>query len=117
MRLESKKYLFDILECARFLEEFASGRTLEDYARDRGFRSAVERELQVIGEAMMQLARLAPSVAEQISEHRRIIGFRHILVHGYDSLDHELVWTLVQEKLPVLRAQVESLLPGESDRS
>ncbi len=113
---DPEKYLFDILECARFLEGFTSGRTLDEYARDRGFRSAVERELQIIGEAMMQLARIAPSVAEQIGEHRRIIGFRHVLVHGYDSLDHELVWTLVQDKLTVLRAQVESLLPEDPDR-
>ena len=95
MPRDPRKYLHDILECCRFLEEHVSGHTLDDYAGDRGFRSAVERELQ-------------------ISEHRRIISFRHVLVHGYDSLDHGLVWTLVQDKLPVLRAQVESLLLGDS---
>jgi uncharacterized protein with HEPN domain len=113
MPRDPEKYLFDVLDSCRFLLEFTSGRTLEDLRGDRGFRSAVERELQIIGEAVLQLSKLAPAVAERFSEHSRIIGFRHILVHGYDVLDLDLVWAVVREKLPTLRAEAEALL-GET---
>jgi len=83
---DPEKYLHDILSSCEFLLEFTAGRTVQDYAGDRAFRSAVERELQIIGEAVMQMERIAPEVAGRIPEHRDIIGFRHVLVHGYASL-------------------------------
>ena len=58
----------------------------------------------------MQLDRVAPEVASRISEHRNIIGFRHVLVHGYDSLRPETVWNVIEEKLPVLVPEVKTLL-------
>ena len=86
-----KKYLYDIVNCGEFIVKLAGGKTVEDYKNDRVFRSALERELQIIGEAMLQLDNVSPQTSEQISEHRSIIGFRHVLVHGYDSLDPETV--------------------------
>jgi uncharacterized protein with HEPN domain len=83
---------------------------VDDYANDRGFRSAVERELQIIGEAVMQLERVTPQLAAQISEHRNIIGFRHVLVHGYDSLHPATVWNVIEVRLPVLAGEVQTLL-------
>ena len=83
---------------------------LSDYESDRGFRSAVQRELQVIGEALTQLHRLAPETASRISEHRRIINFRNILVHGYDVLKADIVWHIVECKLAVLKREVDELL-------
>ena len=65
---DAQKYLYDILSSCEFLREFTAGRTGDDYARERGFRSAVERELQIIGEAVLQLERTAPDVARRISE-------------------------------------------------
>jgi uncharacterized protein with HEPN domain len=116
MPRDPEKYLLDIREAADFLLGFVSGRVLEDYIRDRGFRSAIERELQIIGEALLQLERLAADVARRISEYRRIIGFRHVLVHGYHDLDPEIVWFIVHEKLPTLRAEVASLLEERGGR-
>lgn len=107
---DPEKYLFDIRSSTEFLLEFTAGRTADDYSRDRAFRSAIERELQVIGEAVMQLERVAPEVASRIPEHRSIIGFRHVLVHGYDSLRPETVWNVIEEKLPVLMREVQTLL-------
>lgn len=117
MQRDPEKYLFDMLDSCRFLLEFTAERTLEELRNDRAFRSAVERELQIIGEALMQLVRVAPSIAERVSEHQRIIGFRHILVHGYDILDQDLVWTVVREKLPILRDEVQVLLKQRDDQS
>ena len=110
MQHDPQKFLYDMLDSAKFLIDFTKGRTLEDYHGDRGFRSAVERELQIIGEALFRLNALNPAVAQRISEHARVIGFRHVLVHGYDSLDHDVVWAIVQTKLAILRGEAETLL-------
>jgi uncharacterized protein with HEPN domain len=83
---------------------------VEDYKKDRAFRSAVERELQIIGEAITQLDRISPQTAEKISEHRNIIGFRNVLVHGYDSLDPDTVWDVVENKLSELLIQAKDCL-------
>ena len=89
-----QKYLYDIIDCCEFLLDFTSGKTVDDYKSDRPFRSAVERELQIIGEAIAQLNAVSPEMADQISEHRNIIGFRNVLVHGYDPgpRDHPVAW-------------------------
>ena len=110
MPRDREKYLFDMLDSCRFLLEFTSPEDVDHYIRDRAFRSAVERELQIIGEALLQIRSLDPATAAEISESERIIGFRHVLVHGYDAIDPNIVWYTVKEKLPVLRVQLEALL-------
>jgi uncharacterized protein with HEPN domain len=107
---DPEKYLFDMLDSCSFLLEFTQNKTVQDYQRDRAFRSALQRELQIIGEALMRLEREYPEWAEKIPEYRHIIGFRHILVHGYDQLNPETVWNIVETKLLGLKEQVESLL-------
>jgi uncharacterized protein with HEPN domain len=79
------------------------------------FRSAVERELQIIGEALMQLQKVAPEQASSIDEHQRIIRFRHVIVHGYDELDPAAIWNVIEHKLPKLRHQVRAILPDQGE--
>lgn len=110
MLRDPKKYLHDIIDSSRFLIEFTANRTLEDYKQDRGFHSAVERELQIVGEAVMMLKKLNPQLADKITENNRIIHFRHVLVHGYDILNHELIWNVIENKLPTLLQEAEELL-------
>lgn len=110
MRLEAKKYLYDMQQAASLLAEFVAGRTFADYQADAMLRAAVERQFEIIGEALSKLARLDADVATRVSEHRRIIAFRNILIHGYADVDHRLVWDIVETKLPVLRSEIESLL-------
>lgn len=105
-----KKYLYDIIDCCEFLLDFTEGKTVHDYKNDRAFRSAVERELQIIGEAITQLDGVSPETADQISEHRNIIGFRNVLVHGYATLNPETVWNVITDKLGMLLEQSRSLL-------
>lgn len=110
MRLEAKKYLYDIQQAADLLDEFTAGKGFADYEGDAMLRAAVEREFEIIGEALAQLARLDDELAARISEHRRIIAFRNILIHGYDQVDDRLVWDIVQSRLPVLHREVTALL-------
>ncbi len=105
-----QKYLYDIVDCCKFILEMTKDKTVEDYKRDRVFRSALERELQIVGEAMLQLDNIKPEISENIAEHRNIIGFRHVLVHGYDSLDPDTVWNVVETKINILLEQAQSLL-------
>lgn len=107
---EPEKYLYDMLSSCEFLLEFTGNKTVENYKNDRAFRSAVERELQIIGEALIGLEKVAPSVAAKIPEYQNIIGFRHVLVHGYDSLDPITVWNVIETKLELLAPIIKSLL-------
>ncbi len=105
-----EKYLYDMLDSAQFLLDFTQGRQLEDLKTDRGFRAAVERELMILGEALWALSKNHEEIAARIPEYARIIRFRHILVHGYDQVDQDLVWVVLQEKLPKLCDSVKRLL-------
>ena len=73
-------------------------------------RAAVEREFEIIGEALAQLAKLDRELVNRISQHRTIIDFRNILIHGYAEVDDRLVWDVLETKLPTLRREVDALL-------
>jgi len=92
---------------------FVAGKKFAEYNGDLMLRSAVERQLEIVGEALAQLARADPASASLISEHRRIIAFRNILIHGYAEIDQRIVWSVVEGKLPVVRREAESLLGTE----
>jgi len=110
MKHDPRKYLSDMLDACRFLLDATAGKTMQDYETDRIFRSALERELQNIGEALRQLTSHDPNTAARITEHERIIRFRHALVHGYDSVRPELVWDVIVNKLSTLRDELEAML-------
>ena len=113
MRLEARKYLYDIQRAAALLTEFTVGKTFADYARDAMLRAAVEREFEIIGEAMTKLAKVDETVAGKISHHGRIIAFRNVLIHQYGDVDDRLVWNVVETHLPALVREVETLLEEE----
>ncbi len=110
MRPESKKYLHDMLDAARAIQEFATGKNFADYLRDRMLRAAVEREFTIIGEALSQLSRRDEAGAARITDYQRIIGFRNVLIRGYTLVDHEIVWDAVRNELPALTSELEALL-------
>jgi uncharacterized protein with HEPN domain len=111
MQLESKKYLFDIKQAAGLLADFTREKAFADFQGDPLLKSAVERQFEIIGEALARLlARLDPETASRISEYRRIIAFRNILIHGYAQIDERLVWGVLEAKLPTLAQEVNSLL-------
>ncbi len=113
MESDPRKYLWDAREATDAIIEFTRGKTLNDYTSEVLFRSGVERQFQIIGEAIRQLARVDPAMAERIPEFRNIIAFRNIIVHGYALLDDALVWRAVEEELPVLHIALVDLLGPE----
>ncbi len=110
MRLEAKKYLYDIQQAAGRIAEFTAGKRLEDYRSNAMLRAAVERQFEIIGEALARLVQFDKTFAARITEHRRIVAFRNILIHGYADVDDRVVWDVVETKLPLLRREVEALL-------
>lgn len=114
MQLESRKYLFDIERAARQLTAFLEGKEQSDYLADPLLRAGVERQFEIVGEAMNRLAKIDLETAQRIPEFRRVIAFRNVLIHGYADIDDLLVWDLARFKLPGLLATVEQII-GASD--
>ena len=108
--LEVRKYLFDVAQACDLLLQFTKGKTLSDYMADPLLRSAVERQFEVIGEALSQALRIEPSLTRRISDTQRIIAFRNRLIHGYASVADELVWGVLEVHLPTLCREVHALL-------
>lgn len=61
---------------------------------------------------MTRLIKCTPDVAGQITDYRKISGFRNALIHGYDSIDDTISWSIVQNKLPVLRREISAIMGG-----
>lgn len=110
MRHEAKKYLEDIARAADLIAQFTAGKTFAEYTADTMLRAAVERQFEIVGEALVQLAKRDAAAAARISEHKRIIAFRNILIHGYNNVDDLLVWGIVESKLAALRRDVAAML-------
>ena len=110
MQPRSARLLEDIRDAADFIRESAKGKALADYSGNRMLRQAVERNFEIIGEALKRLAARDPQAAARIGEHRQIIAFRNVLIHGYDLVDHALVWSTIETQVPALLKDVEALL-------
>jgi uncharacterized protein with HEPN domain len=112
-RPETLKYLFDIVDACRLLDEFTSGTTLADYNSDALLRSAVERQFEIVGEALRLAIREDAELAGHISNSGRIIAFRNRLIHGYAAVLNDVVWGILEADLPTLRREVTKLLAAE----
>lgn len=113
MQPEAAKLLWDAREAADRIARVIAARDLDDYLGDDLLRSAVERQFEVIGEALPRLRRIDAQLAECVPELSRIVDFRNVLAHGYASVDDHLVWDLAKTKLPALRAALDTLLQAE----
>jgi uncharacterized protein with HEPN domain len=106
---EVKKLLSDITESISSIDEHLEGRRIfEEYTANKTKRRAVERELEIIGEAMSKTLKLNPDIA--ISYSRIIVDLRNKVIHAYDTVDDVLIWKIVMKDLPVLQQEVKNLL-------
>lgn len=103
-------HLVDIKQAAEAILEFTRGKSFADYQSDDLLRSATERKFEIIGEALNRLGKSSSELLSRIHEHRSIISFRNILVHGYDRIDDQIVWGIIDEELDELLTNVEQLL-------
>jgi uncharacterized protein with HEPN domain len=116
MTNETRQRLLDaLLSCEAIARcKYTAGLDFAAYERDRMVWDAVERRLGIISEALSRAAVLEPALVDRIPELRQIVGLRNRVIHGYDAVDDEIVWDIVQNKLPPLQARVAELL-GEDD--
>jgi len=110
MERDPRAFLWDVIQAADAIAGFLKGRNYADYESDLLLRSGVERQFEIIGEALNQFARLAPDAAPQIPTLPQIVAFRNRLIHGYAMIDDASVWRIAQESLPQLRETVAALL-------
>lgn len=110
MPRDPRKYLWDAQQAAERIARFVAGKDFDDYLADEQLRSAVERQFEIIGEALAQLARLDPTTAASVPDLPRIVAFRNVLIHGYATVDDRLVWGVVEGSLPGLRSRLSELL-------
>ena len=109
MNVEIKKYLFDISESIDSIEKYLGDkRDFNVYLANKMLRRAVEREFEIIGEAMNRIEKLDPKL--DISSKKQIINMRNRVIHGYDKIDDEIVWGTIVRHLPTLKAEIYNLL-------
>ena len=110
MQLESRTLLTDALTAVDLIEQFTRGRKLEDLAANPLLRSGIYWQFAVLGEALSRLQKVDTATFELISESWRIVGFRNQILHGYDVIRDQISWQIIEDKLPLLKVELEHLL-------
>lgn len=109
MPRDYKVYLEDILEATRKIHDYSSGLTFKDFANDSKTLDAVVRNLEVIGEATKKVPESIRARHPSI-DWKKIAGMRDILIHEYFGVDLDVIWDILQNKLPTFEKQVERIL-------
>jgi uncharacterized protein with HEPN domain len=104
------KLLWDARAAAERIARFTADRSFDDYLNDEMMRAAVERQFEIIGEALGSLRRIDAELAAVIPDIGRIIAFRNVLIHGYATIDDALVWGVVEGELPQLIQALAQML-------
>ena len=109
MQVEIKAYLFDIKQSIDSIFDFlGEKRDFNHYLSNRLLKRGVERELEIIGEAVKRILKIDDTI--DIENARKIVDFRNWISHGYVKIDDTVVWGIVNKQLPLLKKQVENLL-------
>ena len=105
-----KTWLYDILSSINEIESYYidTPKIFEIYQNDLRTKRAVERNIEIIGEAMNRILKLDSEIV--ISNSRKIVDVRNRIIHGYDSVSDDVIWGIVIRNLPVLQKEVEELL-------
>jgi len=104
----ARKLLLDVSLACQEIMEFTEEKSYEDFQEDRLLQLAIEREFEIIGEALFRLEKVDPeTLADKIPEYRKIIDFRNILAHGYDIIDVAAMWDFVQNRVPELLEKIQ----------
>jgi len=113
---EAAKRLWDAAVACRRIETFVEGKSQDEFAASELLRAAVERQLEIVGEALNKACSAWPQLAFEVPEIPRIVGLRNRLIHGYDRVDDELVWDIVVTKISPLRHRLEAMQTSPGPR-
>jgi uncharacterized protein with HEPN domain len=104
-------YLWDMIEAAKTVREFTNGLAFDRYQRDKKLRLAVERSIEIIGEAAARVSGEFRDAHPEIS-WKGIIGQRNVLIHEYGEIKHERIWAVATQRIPELIKLLEALIPA-----
>ncbi len=110
MRPETAAALQDMSRAVERIAEASAGKSFDDYAADWLLQSAVERQFEILGEALGRIRGFERPVFERFPDADKIVGLRNILIHGYDAVDPAILWSIVQDRLAGLRSLLGELL-------
>jgi uncharacterized protein with HEPN domain len=112
MKREIKKHLYDIKTSIDSIFEYL-GKELDfkAYQKNKLLRRGIEREIEIIGEAMNRIIKLSPNF--KIENSRKIIDTRNWVIHGYDKVDDIVIWGIITDDLPKLKLEINNLLSKE----
>ena len=110
MQREALKYVFDLKIAAEKVQRFVAGKSQSDYLGDELLQSAVERQFEIVGEAIGKLHKVDPALAECITDYRKMISFRNVLIHGYATVDPLIVWGVIEVNLEMLVDEASAIL-------
>lgn len=106
---KSKKFLFDILTSIENIESYiGEEKVFDDYESNPMLQDAVERNIEIMGEAMSRLLKFSPKI--KITNGRRIVDARNKIIHGYDEVENVQIWSIIINSLPVLKNEVKNFL-------
>ena len=109
MNIRIQTWLLDIFQCIEEINEFIpEDRDFNAYKNDLKTKKAVERNLEIIGEAVSRILKIDPDF--KLENSKNIIGTRNRIIHSYDNISDEVIWTIVCRELIDLKVQVELLL-------
>jgi uncharacterized protein with HEPN domain len=109
MKLEIKKCLFDInTSIDSIFEYLGEKRNFFDYQKNKLLRRGIEREIEIIGEAVNRILKFDPSF--KIENARQIVDARNWVIHGYDKVDDVVIWGIISNHLPKLKKEIEDYL-------
>lgn len=110
MHPDAPKLLWDAQRAIAKAQRFVRGKQYDDYAVDDLLRSAVERQLEVAGEALSKLRKVDPETATQIPDLSRLVGLRNVLIHGYASVDDRIALGVVEAHLGSIEDAIRRML-------
>jgi uncharacterized protein with HEPN domain len=115
MDKQANAYLSDILASIERIESFFEGKKMryEDYHTDWKLRLAVERSIEIIGEAMNRLLKMDPDIP--ISNAKAIVGTRNRIIHAYDAISDDIIWAIIVNHLGTLKEEVTRLMSENTD--
>lgn len=104
--------LWDMVQAIRLIQEFVSPLSYEDYLQSRRDQMAVERGLEILGEAARRVSEPFQQAHPEI-DWRNIVGLRNVIAHRYEQVQQDRIWAIVTVDLSQLLNQLELLLPEE----
>jgi uncharacterized protein with HEPN domain len=110
MQHDLNTYLYDIVACCHNIKQFIKNKDYIDYTKEILIKSAVERQFEIIGEALKRISQEYPETFKKITDARRMVDFRNVISHGYDIISDQTVWNIIQDNLDKLLNECQELM-------